>query len=135
MRLRSRKQSVVISLARRLTHRTIRGRSATHRVGDFVVMRLLFIVLLTVLSTHFSAAIVEDVSPQRGRPVAQIKWIDDAGQIRQLSEFAGFPVVLLPLYNRCRPDCIATPHQPQPPLPDSPAHPPPFRVLLFSLHR
>ncbi len=132
MRLRSRKQSVVISLARRLTHRTIRGRSATHRVGDFVVMRLLFIVLLTVLSTHFSAAIVEDVSPQRGRPVAQIKWIDDAGQIRQLSEFAGFPVVLLPIYTRCRTACIANADQLKKTLADSSADPRQFRVLLFS---
>src|SRR6266496_667782 len=132
MRLRSRKQSVVISLARRLTHRTIRGRSATHRVGDFVVMRLLFIVLLTVLSTHFSAAIVEDVSPQRGRPVAQIKWIDDAGQIRQLSEFAGFPVVLLPIYTRCRTACTANADQLKKTLADSSADPRQFRVLLFS---
>ena len=132
MRLRSRKQSVVISLARRLTHRTIRDRSAAHQVGDFVVMRLLLVVLLTVLSTHFSAAIVEDVSPQRRRPVAQIKWIDDAGQIRQLSGFAGFPVVLLPIYTRCRTACIANADQLKKALADSSADPRQFRVLLFS---
>jgi cytochrome oxidase Cu insertion factor (SCO1/SenC/PrrC family) len=95
-------------------------------------MRLLFVVLLTVLSTHFSAAIVEDVSPQRGRPVAQIKWIDDAGQIRQLSEFAGFPVVLLPIYTRCRTACIANADQLKKTLADSSADPRQFRVLLFS---
>jgi cytochrome oxidase Cu insertion factor (SCO1/SenC/PrrC family) len=95
-------------------------------------MRLLFVVLLTVLSTHFSAAIVEDVSPQRGRPVAQIKWIDDAGQIRQLSEFAGFPVVLLPIYTRCRTACIANADQLKKTLADSSADPRQFRVLMFS---
>jgi cytochrome oxidase Cu insertion factor (SCO1/SenC/PrrC family) len=95
-------------------------------------MRLLFVVLLAVLSTHFSAAIVEDVSPQRGRPVAQIKWIDDAGQIRELSEFAGFPVVLLPIYTRCRTACIANADQLKKTLADSSADPRQFRVLLFS---
>jgi cytochrome oxidase Cu insertion factor (SCO1/SenC/PrrC family) len=95
-------------------------------------MRLLFVVLLPVLSTHFSAAIVEDVSPQRGHPVAQIKWIDDAGQIRQLSEFAGFPVVLLPIYTRCRTACIANADQLKKTLADSSADPRQFRVLLFS---
>jgi protein SCO1/2 len=95
-------------------------------------MRLLSVVLVTVLSTHFSAAIVEDVSPKRGSPVAQIKWIDDAGQIRQLSEFAGFPVVLLPIYTRCRTACIANVDQLKKALADSSADPRQFRVLLFS---
>jgi cytochrome oxidase Cu insertion factor (SCO1/SenC/PrrC family) len=95
-------------------------------------MRSLFVVLLTVLPTHFSAAIVEDVSPQRGRPVAQIKWIDDARQIRELSQFAGFPVVLLPIYTRCRTACIANADQLKKTLADSSADPRQFRVLLFS---
>jgi cytochrome oxidase Cu insertion factor (SCO1/SenC/PrrC family) len=95
-------------------------------------MKLLSVVFAAVVSTHSSAAIVEDVSPQRGRPVAQIKWIDDAGQIRQLSEFAGFPVVLLPIYTRCRTACIANVDQLKKTLADSSADPRQFRVLLFS---
>jgi cytochrome oxidase Cu insertion factor (SCO1/SenC/PrrC family) len=95
-------------------------------------MRLLSLIFVAVVSTHSSAAIVEDVSPKRGRPVAQIKWIDDAGQIRQLSEFAGFPVVLLPIYARCRTACIANVDQLKKALADSSADPRQFRVLLFS---
>jgi cytochrome oxidase Cu insertion factor (SCO1/SenC/PrrC family) len=95
-------------------------------------MRLLPVVFVAVVSIHCSAAIVEDVSPQRGRPVAQIKWIDDAGRVRRLSEFAGFPVVLLPIYTRCRTACIANVDQLKKTLADSSADPRQFRVLLFS---
>jgi protein SCO1 len=96
------------------------------------LMRLLSVVFVAVVSTYSSAAVVEDVSPQRGRQVAPIKWIDDTGQIRQLSEFAGFPVVLLPIYTRCRTACIANVDQLKKALADSSADPRQFRVLLFS---
>jgi cytochrome oxidase Cu insertion factor (SCO1/SenC/PrrC family) len=95
-------------------------------------MRLLFVVLVAAVSTYSSAAIVKDVSPQRGRSVAKIKWIDDAGQMHQLSEFAGFPVVLLPIYTRCRTACMANVDQLKKTLTDSSADPRQFRVLLFS---
>jgi len=92
----------------------------------------LAVIFVSFVSTNSFAAIVEDVSPQRGRPVAQINWTDEAGHIRQLSEFAGFPVVLLPIYTRCRTACIANMDQLKKALADSSADPRQFRVLLFS---
>jgi protein SCO1/2 len=92
----------------------------------------LFVIFVVFASTNSFAAIVEDVSPQRGRPVPQINWIDDAGNVRRLSDFAGFPVVLLPIYARCRTACIANVDQLKKALADSSADPRQFRVLLFS---
>jgi cytochrome oxidase Cu insertion factor (SCO1/SenC/PrrC family) len=63
------------------------------------------VIFVAFVSTNSFAAIVQDVSPQRGRRVAPINWTDDAGHVRRLSEFAGFPVVLLPIYTRCRTAC------------------------------
>jgi protein SCO1 len=90
------------------------------------------VIFAAFVATDSFAAIVQDVSPQRGRPVAQIKWTDDAGHVRRLSEFAGFPVVLLPIYTRCRTACIANVDQLKKALADSSADPRQFRVLLFS---
>jgi cytochrome oxidase Cu insertion factor (SCO1/SenC/PrrC family) len=90
------------------------------------------VVLLALVSTNSFAASVQDVSPQRGRPVAQINWTDDAGRIRRLSEFGGFPIVLLPIYTRCRTACIANVDQLKTALADSSADLRQFRVLLFS---
>jgi cytochrome oxidase Cu insertion factor (SCO1/SenC/PrrC family) len=96
-------------------------------------MRFLLPAIFVVFaSTNSFAAIVHDVSPQRGRAVAQIKWTDDAGHIHRLSEFAGFPVVLLPIYTRCRTACIANVDQLKKALADSSSDPRQFRVLLFS---
>jgi protein SCO1/2 len=94
--------------------------------------RFLFLVSAVAASAPLFAGIVEDVSPQRGRQVAQINWTDDAGRIRRLSEFGGFPVVLLPIYTRCRTACIANVDQLKRALADSSADPRRFRVLLFS---
>jgi len=93
---------------------------------------LLPVIFVVFASTNSFAAIVEDVSPQRGKPVPQINWIDDTGYARRLSEFAGFPVVLLPIYTRCRTACIANVDQLKKALADSSADPRQFRVLLFS---
>jgi cytochrome oxidase Cu insertion factor (SCO1/SenC/PrrC family) len=90
------------------------------------------VVFVAFVSTNSFAAIVQDVSPQRGRLVAQIKWTDDAGHIHRLSEFAGFPVVLLPVYTRCRTACIANVDQLKKALADFSSDPRQFRVLLFS---
>jgi protein SCO1/2 len=90
------------------------------------------LIFVAFVSTNSFAAIVQDVSPQRGRPVAQINWTDDAGHVRRLSEFAGFPVVLLPIYTRCRTACIGNVDQLKKALADSSADPRQFRVLLFS---
>jgi protein SCO1 len=90
------------------------------------------VIFVAFVSTNSFAGIVEDVSPQHGRQVAQINWTDDAGRIRRLSEFGGFPVVLLPIYTRCRTACIANVDQLKRALADSSADPRRFRVLLFS---
>jgi protein SCO1/2 len=90
------------------------------------------VIWVAFVSTNSFAAIVQDVSPQRGRLVGQINWTDDAGHVRRLSEFAGFPVVLLPIYTRCRTACIANVDQLKKALADSSADPRQFRVLLFS---
>lgn len=96
-------------------------------------MRFFFaVIFVAFVSTNSFSAIVQDVSPQRGRPVAQINWTDDAGHVRRLSEFAGFPVILLPIYTRCRTACIANADQLKKALADSSADPRQFRVLLFS---
>jgi cytochrome oxidase Cu insertion factor (SCO1/SenC/PrrC family) len=90
------------------------------------------VIFAAFVSTNSFTATVQEVSPKRGRPVAQIKWTDDAGHVRRLSEFAGFPVVLLPIYTRCRTACIANVDQLKKALADSSADPRQFRVLLFS---
>src|SRR6516165_8844708 len=94
-----------------------------------VVWHVIFVALV---STTSFAGIVENVSPQRGRRVAQINWTDDTGRVRRLSEFGGFPVVLLPIYTRCRTACIANVDHLKNALADSSADPRQFRVFLFS---
>jgi cytochrome oxidase Cu insertion factor (SCO1/SenC/PrrC family) len=47
-------------------------------------------------------------------------------------KFSGFPVVLLPIYTRCRTACVANVDQLKKALADSSADPRQFRVLLFS---
>jgi cytochrome oxidase Cu insertion factor (SCO1/SenC/PrrC family) len=92
----------------------------------------LSLILIAFGSTNSFAAVVQDVSPQRGRSVAQISWTDETGRVRQLSEFAGFPVILLPIYTRCPGACVANVDQLKNALGDSFSDPRQFRVLLFS---
>ena len=80
-----------------------------------------------------SAGEVEEVGPQRGRAAAQISWTDESGRVRNLSEFAGYPVVLLPMYTRCPSACLQTVAQLKKALADSAADPAQFRVFLFSI--
>lgn len=79
------------------------------------------------------ASEVEEVGPQRGRAAAQISWADESGRVRNLSEFAGYPVVLLPMYTRCPSACLRTVAQLKKALVDSSADPAQFRVFLFSI--
>ncbi len=90
------------------------------------------LVLALLASTGLGAGVVEDVSPRRGRPVAPIGWIDETGRTRQLSDLAGYPVILLPIYTRCRGTCVANVAQLKKALADTSADPAQFRVLLFS---
>ena len=95
-------------------------------------MRFLLPVFYVAFATNAFAGAVKDVSPQRGHSVAPITWTDDAGRTRGLSEFAGFPVILLPIYTRCPTACIANANQLKTALSSSSADPRQFRVLLFS---
>ena len=90
------------------------------------------LALALFVSANLPAGVVEDVSPQRGRKVASIQWTDETGRARQLSEFAGYPVILLPIYTRCRTACVANVSQLKKALADTSADPSQFRVLLFS---
>ena len=82
-------------------------------------------------ATHGSAGVIE-IEPQRGRALPPITWMDDAGRVRRLSDFAGFPLVLLPVYTRCRTACVANADQLKKALTESSADPTQFRVMLFS---
>jgi protein SCO1 len=95
-------------------------------------MRILLPVFYVAFGANAFAGTVKDVSPQRGHSVAPINWTDDAGRARALSEFAGFPVILLPIYTRCPSACIANVDQLKTALSNSSADPRQFRVLLFS---
>jgi protein SCO1/2 len=92
---------------------------------------LLFVAVVGFVSSCF-AGTVRDVSPHRGRSVTAINWTDENGRQRRLSEFDGFPVILLPIYTRCATACIANVDQLKTALSESSADPRQFRVLLFS---
>jgi cytochrome oxidase Cu insertion factor (SCO1/SenC/PrrC family) len=95
-------------------------------------MRLLLLFCYAAFTSNAFAGVVKDVSPQHGHFVAPISWTDDAGRIRRLSEFAGFPVILLPIYTGCPAACIANVDQLKAAVAGSAADPRQFRVLLFS---
>lgn len=95
-------------------------------------MTRLFLVLLVLVVAENVRGAVVDLAPQRGRVVPAISWIDENGRARELSEFAGYPVILLPIYTRCRGACVQNVDQLKRALADSSADPRQFRVLLFS---
>jgi cytochrome oxidase Cu insertion factor (SCO1/SenC/PrrC family) len=92
----------------------------------------LFVILVAFAWINSFAAIVQDFSPHRGQSAAQITWTDDTGHVRRLSEFAGFPVILLPIYTRCPGACVANVDRLKNALENSSSNPVQFRVLLFS---
>jgi cytochrome oxidase Cu insertion factor (SCO1/SenC/PrrC family) len=95
--------------------------------------RLFSVFALALLSMSFlRAGALENVTPQRGRLAAPITWTDDAGRVRKLSDFGGYPVILLPIYTRCPGACIQNVAQLKRALSDSKGNPTEFRVLLFS---
>ena len=69
------------------------------------MMRLIILSTLILLTAEARANNIIDLGPQRGHTVASIAWVDDAGRARQLSEFAGYPLILLPIYTRCHGAC------------------------------
>ena len=97
-------------------------------------MRRLFptLILTLVLASSLSARLVENVSPQIGHPAAPVRWTDEVGGTHRLSDFAGYPIILLPVYTRCRTACVTNVSQLKAALEDVTADPTQFRVLLFS---
>jgi cytochrome oxidase Cu insertion factor (SCO1/SenC/PrrC family) len=93
--------------------------------------RPLVLLALVALAANLRGNVV-DLAPQRGRAVPAIQWIDENGRTRELSQFAGFPLVLLPIYTRCRGACVQNVDQLKSGLAGSSADPRQFRVLLFS---
>lgn len=92
---------------------------------------VIVLVLLLVLDTNARSALI-DVEPQRGRAVAQIDWIDETNTTHNLSQSSGYPLVLVPIFTRCRTACVQNVAQLKKALADSSADPRQFRVLLFS---
>lgn len=92
---------------------------------------LIVVVLMLVIPPHSRAGIVE-VEPQRGRAVAQIDWTDETNTTHNLSQSSGFPLVIVPIFTRCRTACVQNVAQLKKALGDSSADPRQFRVLLFS---
>jgi cytochrome oxidase Cu insertion factor (SCO1/SenC/PrrC family) len=94
-------------------------------------MKRFVIVLVLVLESNARSAVI-DVEPQRGHAVTQINWTDETNRTHRLSEFSGYPVIVLPIYTRCRSACVRNVAQLKKALADSTADPRQFRVLLFS---
>jgi protein SCO1/2 len=93
--------------------------------------RLGAVTLLFTLVGNLLGDVV-DVAPERGRAVPSIKWTDETGRARQLSEFAGYPVILLPIYTHCRTACVQNVSHLKGALAESAGNIAESRVLLFS---
>lgn len=93
-------------------------------------MRLAFLIVIA-LAANLRGNVV-DLAPQRGHAVASITWTDETGRARALSEFSGYPLVLLPIYTRCPGPCLQNVDRLKTALANSSTDPRQFRVLLFS---
>jgi protein SCO1/2 len=96
------------------------------------MMQLLTLIAIILVAGAARGNNIVDVAPQRGRAVASINWVDDTGRARQLSEFAGYPLILLPIYTRCHGACVQNVDRLKQTLAAVSADPGQFRVLLFS---
>jgi cytochrome oxidase Cu insertion factor (SCO1/SenC/PrrC family) len=95
------------------------------------VKRIFTFVFLSVCAATSRANVV-DPAPQRERSIPSINWTDESGGARQLSEFSGYPLILLPIYTRCPGPCRQNVDRLKAALADSSNNPRQFRVLLFS---
>jgi len=95
------------------------------------VKRIFTFVFLGVCAATSRANVV-DLAPQRGRSIPSINWTDESGGARQLTEFSGYPLILLPIYTRCPGPCRQNVDRLKAALADSSNNPRQFRVLLFS---
>lgn len=94
-------------------------------------MRSFTLLILVAITTPLHGDVV-DLAPERGRGMASIEWTDDTGRARQLSELSGYPLVLLPIYTRCRSACVQNVDRLKEVLADSDTDITRSRVLLFS---
>jgi cytochrome oxidase Cu insertion factor (SCO1/SenC/PrrC family) len=95
-------------------------------------VKRLFAALLFALCATTLRSNVVDLAPQRGRTIPSIHWTDESGRARQLSEFSGYPLVLLPIYTRCPGPCLQNVARLKAALVDTSSNPRQFRILLFS---
>jgi len=95
-------------------------------------MRRALLFVIAIVSVLNARGAVIDVEPQRGHAVAQINWTDETNTTRNISQFSGYPLIVLPIYTRCRSACVRNVAQLKKALADSSADPRQFRVLLFS---
>lgn len=87
--------------------------------------------ILVAMTTNLSGNVIE-LAPERGRSIAMVEWTDETGRTRQLSEFAGYPLILLPIYTRCRSTCLPNVNRLKEALAASANDIRQTRVLLFS---
>jgi cytochrome oxidase Cu insertion factor (SCO1/SenC/PrrC family) len=92
----------------------------------------LFAIVLLLLLVPDARSGVIDVEPQRGKKVATIDWTDETNASHNLSQFSGYPLIVLPIFTRCRTACVQNVAQLKKALAASSADPRQFRVLLFS---
>jgi cytochrome oxidase Cu insertion factor (SCO1/SenC/PrrC family) len=92
---------------------------------------VIVLVLLLALDATARSNVI-DVEPQRDRAITAIDWTDDTGQPRNLSQFSGYPLIIVPIFTRCRTACVQNVAQLKKALGVSSADPRQFRVLLFS---
>ena len=92
---------------------------------------MLVLFVLVALSANLRGNVV-DLAPERGRTIASINWTDETGRPRQLSQFSGYPLILLPIYSRCRGACVQNVDRLKEALANSSTDPRQFRILLFS---
>ena len=95
-------------------------------------MKSSFAILVLVALAANAGGKVVDVAPEGGRPVASINLIDETGRTRAVSEFSGYPTILLPIYTRCPGACLQNVDRLKEALANSSTDPRQFRVLLFS---
>ena len=88
-----------------------------------------FLILALILNAQGG---IVNVEPERGRPLAAVQWLDESGRTRELSEFSGYPLVVVPIYTRCRGACVQTVNHLKEALAGSSSDPRQFRILLFS---
>ena len=94
-------------------------------------MKSIALLVLCFAVTGTRANVV-DVAPQRARPLPPINWMDETGRSRELNEFSGYPLILLPIYTRCPGPCLQNVERLKNALASSVSDPRRFRVLLFS---